>query len=497
MRFENFLDWLKKNCKEPRPTKTLGGRSSFEAIFNKNEKLLTIDFGSNDYSGNILENELISIWKKYWDLGYIKHHTSEYTDPKWPETPNRVLAPYVPALIRDFENEFMVSAQKNINTIKTSRDRLYDEFYDPSEDFSIEPRSFCYDLAIQLINDAKSASRKDWYNDLNTVKGILLLLYTWNFAAKETKKLNFQNVGEVIRNSKDDLIFLEKYSIFTANTPAWKVIKCVFDRFRDVFGQTGASKALSLLNQDLFVMWDTAIRKRLRKELIPGIMNGENGEYYVIYLKGIQSIIEEYHIRDKLDDTSVVAKKIDEYHYVTIVMNKKAKRSKKNANNKTHHTKIHLPDNLKGRSIHDNIIPTVCNLKNMLFKLKEHDGNISNLKQWEKRSYFAYQIDKIKRRILGSSEDYWTEIIRNHILQEDPLDLGASCIDIYLVAYVTETFGVGKKNFFKYVKEKGISQKDNTAQAIWQVGKGDGVYLDILNENGTIRDLEFFRKWIN
>jgi|OpeIllAssembly_1097287.scaffolds.fasta_scaffold350042_3 hypothetical protein len=35
------------------------------------------------------------------------------------------------------------------------RDNLYDEFYDPSEDIFIEPRAFCYDLATQLICQAK------------------------------------------------------------------------------------------------------------------------------------------------------------------------------------------------------------------------------------------------------------------------------------------------------------------------------------------------------
>lgn len=202
------------------------------------------------------------------------------------------------------------------------RDKLYNEFYDPSEDFLLEPRAFCYDLATQLISQAKHIAGKDWYENINTIKGVLLLLYTWNFAAKETKKLNFQNVGELIRNAKDDLKLLEKYSIITADNGVWDVIERVFDKFRSVFGQTGATKALSLLNPDLFVMWDTAIRKRLRKELIPGIMNGQGGEYYIIFLKGIQKIIEEYRIAEKLPQNSSVAKKVDEYHYVRIVMNK-------------------------------------------------------------------------------------------------------------------------------------------------------------------------------
>ena len=377
------------------------------------------------------------------------------------------------------------------------RDKLYDEFYDPSQEFSREPRAFCYELATQFIKQAKDISGKDWYADINTIKGILLLLYTWNFAAKETKKLNFQNVGELIRNTKDDLKFLEKYSIRTADNTVWNVIKQVFDLFRNLLGQTGGSKALSLLNPELFVMWDTAIRKRLKRELIPGIMNGQSGEYYVIFLKGIQKIIEEYRIAEKLPQNSVIAKKVDEYHYVRIVMNKKVRPPNEKDGGKPKPPKIYLPDNLRGRSIHDNVIPTVCNLKNVLLKLKGLHGNVSLLKPWEKRSYNAYRIDEVKIKILNSHKEDWKEIIRNHIFRGDPLDFGASCIDIYLVAYVSETFGAGKKKFFQYIKKNGISKKDNTAQAIWQVGKGDGMFLDILHDDGTIKDVEFIKNWIN
>jgi len=49
--------------------------------------------------------------------------------------------------------------------------------------------------------------------------------------------------------------------------------------------------------------------------------------------------------------------------------------------------------------------------------------------------------------------------------------------------------------FFKYIREKEISDKENSAQAIWQVGKGDGVYLDILHNDGTVKDWGFIKEW--
>jgi hypothetical protein len=155
-----------------------------------------------------------------------------------------------------------------------------------------------------------------------------------------------------------------------------------------------------------------------------------------------------------------------------------------------------LPRNLRGRSIHMKVIPMVCNLKNMINKLEAVHGDNQQLKQWEKRSYKAYQIEIIKRALLSSSSEQRPNLIKHHILTTDPNDLGASCLDIYLVAYVAETYGTGRLTFFEYIKKSGISEKENTAQAIWQVGKGDGVYLGVLNDDGSIRDWAFFSQWV-
>jgi predicted house-cleaning noncanonical NTP pyrophosphatase (MazG superfamily) len=168
-------------------------------------------------------------------------------------------------------------------------------------------------------------------------------------------------------------------------------------------------------------------------------------------------------------------------------------------NNMTSFTqdKFELPRNLRGRSIHLNVIPTVSNLKNMIDKLVLVDGDVSQLKQWEKRSFAAYQISKIKREVVNApTKDSRTNLVKRHILNLDPNDLGASCIDIYLVAYVAENVKPGKQAFIEYVMNQGITDKPNSAQAIWQVGKGDGTYLGVLHEDGSVRDWHFFRKWV-
>jgi hypothetical protein len=158
--------------------------------------------------------------------------------------------------------------------------------------------------------------------------------------------------------------------------------------------------------------------------------------------------------------------------------------------------KIQLPDNLMGRSLHAKVIPTVCTVKNMIKSLIEVNEDVSLLKPWELRSFKAYRIDEIRNKIMVVPEYKRKEIIREHILSKRPSHFGASVIDIYLVAFVAETYGSGKDKFFKYIFDSGITLNVNSAQAIWQVGKGDGVYLGILNDDGTVRDWDFIKKWI-
>lgn len=201
-------------------------------------------------------------------------------------------------------------------------DAFYNDFPQRIEEFhQNEPRAFCYDLALSLINEAKENKNGNWYTDQKTIQGIILLLFCWNFASPITKRLTNVKIITLLEENYEILTALEAISITTEfNDEIKKKIIKVFGSFRIVLGQTGASKALSLLNPKLFIMWDTKIREKLRNEgLITGVYNGERPEYYLKYLIDMKAIIGRNNLVERVGVGNNIAKKIDEFHYAKIL----------------------------------------------------------------------------------------------------------------------------------------------------------------------------------
>ncbi|ERJ57188.1 hypothetical protein [Sphingobacterium paucimobilis] len=68
--------------------------------------------------------------------------------------------------------------------------------------------------------------------------------------------------------------------------------------------------------------------------------------------------------------------------------------------------------------------------------------------------------------------------------------------DIYLLAYYAKSNRKrSRKDFIAFVKEGGISGKDLSGSAIWQVGLKDGIYLGILKEDGSVQDWDFVNRF--
>jgi len=157
--------------------------------------------------------------------------------------------------------------------------------------------------------------------------------------------------------------------------------------------------------------------------------------------------------------------------------------------------KIILPDHLRMRSITESVIPKTICLKTLLNQIIEMKDLDYTLQPKGKSCYKAYEIGEIEDILLDSYKEEWPCIVKAHLLSKSPSELGANAIAIYLIAYITETYGPGKEVFCQAIKEMGITTKENLIRAIWKVGQSDGQYLGVLNANGTIRDINFFRQW--
>ena len=157
---------------------------------------------------------------------------------------------------------------------------------------------------------------------------------------------------------------------------------------------------------------------------------------------------------------------------------------------------IELMKHIQGRSILEKVIPTVCSLERMLENIIVCNGDYNKLKAWEKSCYRAYRLETVLSKLLDAGISERIEIIKENLLSLKSQELGPNGIDIYLVAYVAEKYGSGKNVFGRFIMESGISDKQNSVNAIWQVGKRDGIYLGLLNEDGTIKNWSFFEEWL-
>jgi len=155
-----------------------------------------------------------------------------------------------------------------------------------------------------------------------------------------------------------------------------------------------------------------------------------------------------------------------------------------------------LPNHLNGRNIFSKVIPTVNSLSNLFNSLDKNDWNYDNLKNWEKPIYNAYNLDKIKSKLKIGSDYEKPAHIKTYLLQQDPNNLGAHPICIYLIAYfIQETESKDFEKFKTFVINKGISEKEGSATAIWNVGTSDGKYLGLFDKYLNILDWTFFEKW--
>lgn len=100
MVFTEFIKWAKDTIPNWKEFQTLGSQSRFFAKYNYQENSIRIR-NSRGNEHEINEDDLQRIFERYVNAtAQTRNKASHYTDPMWPETPNRVFAPCIPAIIK-------------------------------------------------------------------------------------------------------------------------------------------------------------------------------------------------------------------------------------------------------------------------------------------------------------------------------------------------------------------------------------------------------------
>jgi len=144
------------------------------------------------------------------------------------------------------------------------------------------------------------------------IEAYILILATWNFARfryfmKNFDLREFHNVIKKINPIFKKFENKKFKSIDFADNLLISNIKFIYTQLKKIAEQTGASKIMALKNPNLFVMWDTEIRRMYK------INNkGEADDYIQFLIK-----MHDYFKSIKWDSkVKPLAKAIDEYNYV-------------------------------------------------------------------------------------------------------------------------------------------------------------------------------------
>lgn len=161
---------------------------------------------------------------------------------------------------------------------------------------------------------------------------------------------------------------------------------------------------------------------------------------------------------------------------------------------------IDLPRVLRGRAIQTgNVVPTVARLINVINIIQNvNEVNPDSLRSYERTCLKKYNLtNTVLSEILHPlNGDDWISIVRRHILANNFPPLGVHPFTIYTVAWIAQNYGSGATAFREAAQELELGGTDKSINAIWQVGKRDGVDLELLNNDGSVADWSFFRQWL-
>ncbi len=160
--------------------------------------------------------------------------------------------------------------------------------------------------------------------------------------------------------------------------------------------------------------------------------------------------------------------------------------------------RIKFTKDLRGRVLAQDIAPINITLESLLQRLDSISWNYNGLSPYAKRVFNAYKLSKVSEQLRNADIQQKIIIIRKNILSLYGGEVGDNCLSIYLLAYCVNKYS--DKSFSEAVKkfyeEEEIVKKTYQINTIVNIGKSDGIFLDILDDKGRIIDLSFMNKWL-
>jgi len=164
------------------------------------------------------------------------------------------------------------------------------------------------------------------------------------------------------------------------------------------------------------------------------------------------------------------------------------------------HNPIPLPLILRGRQIQQgNVVPTVARLSNIIQQMNNaQQVDPATLRYYEIACLRKYDLTfDLRQEIINPQNgDDWISIVRRNILAMTFPPLGVHPFTIYTVAWIAEHYEGGRQTFLQIASDMHLAGTENSINAIWTVGRRDGMDLELLNNDGTVADWGFFRHWI-
>lgn len=159
---------------------------------------------------------------------------------------------------------------------------------------------------------------------------------------------------------------------------------------------------------------------------------------------------------------------------------------------------LYLPDILRGRNIIEKIEFKKQSLKELIIELEDTDWEKDKLLKKYRGLLDDYKLNQLLTILKNSRKEDWIKIIKKNILDLYGNEISNKYVCIYLVGYCANLCLENSLDdtLNKFLIDKGEKYTYYKIKKIIDSGINDGVYLGILNSNGSIKDEIFFRNWI-